>query len=286
MQNLDFENTKIRSKYSIRIGDKLIDLSTPLVMGIVNVTPDSFYAESRSETTDKIISKVTQMITEGVSIVDIGGYSTRPGAKDVSIEDEINRITPAIQTISKEFPDLLISIDTFRSEVADIALTNGAHIINDISGFEIDPKIIHVASKHNAPYILMHMRGTPQTMQTLTDYDNIFKDISYYFSSKIKQLHRAGVKDIILDPGFGFSKTLEQNYHLLNNLEHFWILDKPILVGISRKSMIYSKLGVDISSIETLQETIKLNTISLEKGTHILRVHDVKEASQLITKSH
>lgn len=282
MQNLDPQNTKIRSKYSIRIGDKLIDLSTPLVMGIVNVTPDSFYAESRSETTDEIISKVAQMITEGVSIVDIGGYSTRPGAKDVSIEEEINRITPAIQTISKEFPDLLISIDTFRSKVADIALSNGAHIINDISGFEIDPKIIDIASKHNAPYILMHMRGTPKTMQTLTDYDNIFKDIIYYFSEKIKQLHKAGVKDIILDPGFGFSKTTEQNYHLLDNLEQFWILDKPILVGISRKSMIYKKLNIDKSSRKTLQETIKLNTISLEKGAHILRVHDVKEASELI----
>ncbi|MDG1147923.1 MAG: dihydropteroate synthase [Crocinitomicaceae bacterium] len=285
MQNLDFENTKTCSKYSIRIGDKLIDLSTPLAMGIVNITPDSFYATSRTDTRDELISRVEQMLTEGVSIVDIGGYSSRPGAKDVSIEDEIKRIVPAVQAISEAFPDLTISIDTFRSEVADAALTHGAHIINDISGFSIDPKIIHVAAKHNAPYILMHMRGTPQTMQTLTNYENLFREIATYFSKKISQLQDAGVNDIILDPGFGFSKTLTQNHQLLDHLEHFHFLEKPILAGLSRKSMIYNKINSTPDSVETLQETTRLNQVALKKGAHILRVHDVKEAVELITKN-
>lgn len=282
MQNSDPENTKIRWKYSIRVGDKLIDLSTPLVMGIVNVTPDSFYTGSRLTTRDGIISKVQQMVTEGVLIVDIGGYSSRPGASEVTIQEEIDRVLPAIQAITETFPDLIISIDTFRSEVAEAALLNGAHIVNDISGFEVDPKIIHVAAKYNAPYILMHMRGNPQTMQNLTEYDNIFKDISLYFSKKIKQLESVGVKDVILDPGFGFSKTIEQNYELLENLEYFHFLEKPILIGISRKSMIYKKINSTPESEETLQRTIELNQLAIEKGAHIIRVHDVKEAVNLI----
>lgn len=282
MQNSDPENTKIRWKYSIRVGDKLIDLSTPLVMGIVNVTPDSFYTGSRLTTRDGIISKVQQMVTEGVLIVDIGGYSSRPGASEVTIQEEIDRVLPAIQAITETFPDLIISIDTFRSEVAEAALLNGAHIVNDISGFEVDPKIIHVAAKYNAPYILMHMRGNPQTMQNLTEYDNIFKDISLYFSKKIKQLESVGVKDVILDPGFGFSKTIEQNYELLENLEYFHFLEKPILIGISRKSMIYKKINSTPESAETLQRTIELNQLAIEKGAHIIRVHDVKEAVNLI----
>lgn len=281
MQNSDLENTKNRWNYSIRVGDKLIDLSTPLVMGIVNVTPDSFFIGSRLTTRDGIISKVQQMVAEGVSIVDIGGYSSRPGASEISIEEEIVRVVPAIQAIAKNFPNLFISIDTFRSEVAEAALSNGAHIINDISGFEIDPRIIHVAAKHKAPYILMHMRGTPQTMQNLTEYDNVFKDISLYFSKKIKQLESVGVKDIILDPGFGFSKTIDQNYQLLENLAHFHFLEKPILVGISRKSMIYKRINSTPDSIETLQRTIELNQLAIGKGAHILRVHDVKEAVNL-----
>lgn len=282
MQNSKPENTKIRSNYSIRVHDKLIDLSTPVVMGIVNTTPDSFFAGSRTAVDKTFLDKIEKMIDEGVSIVDIGGYSSRPGAKDVSIEEEISRVVPAIQAIKKNFPDLVISIDTFRSEVADKALSNGAHIINDISGFQIDPKIIHVAAKHNAPYVLMHMRGTPQTMQNLTEYDNILKDIGLYFSEKIKQLHEVGVKDIILDPGFGFSKTLEQNYQLLNGIDYFNFLEKPILIGISRKSMIYKKINSTPDSIETLKKTIELNKIALSKGAQILRVHDVKEAFELI----
>lgn len=283
MQNSDLENTKNRWNYSIRVGDKLIDLSTPIVMGIVNVTPDSFYTGSRLTTRYGIISKVEQMVEEGVSIVDIGGYSSRPGASEVSIEDEIQRVVPAIQAIVQSFPNLIISIDTFRSEVAEAALSNGAHIINDISGFEIDPKIIHVAAKHNAPYILMHMRGTPQTMQGFTEYENLFKDISFYFSEKIKLLEAVGVKDIILDPGFGFSKTIEQNYKLLANIEYFHFLEKPILVGISRKSMIYKRINSTPDSIETLQRTIELNQLAIKKGAHIIRVHDVKEAVNLTT---
>ncbi|MCH2230050.1 MAG: dihydropteroate synthase [Crocinitomicaceae bacterium] len=282
MQNSKPENKKIRSNYSMRVGDKLIDLSTPLIMGIINVTPDSFYAGSRTSIDVNFIDTIEQMVKDGMSIVDIGGYSSRPGAIDISVEEEIKRVIPAIKSIREAFPELIISIDTFRSEVADTALSHGANIINDISGFQIDKKIIHVAAKHNAPYILMHMKGTPQTMQDQTAYDNLFKEIALYFSEKISQLESAGVKDIILDPGFGFSKTLEQNYELLNHSEFFHFLEKPILIGISRKSMIYKKIKSTPDSEETLKKTIELNRIAIEKGAHILRVHDVKEAFELI----
>jgi len=280
MQNSNVEDTIFPSNYSIVAGDKLMDLSTPLVMGIVNVTPDSFYSGSRSESLTNILERVKLMLNDGASILDIGGYSSRPGAKDISIAEEINRIQPAIEAISREFPDAIISIDTFRSEVAEAAINNGAHIINDISGFEIDPKIADIAGKYKVPYILMHMVGTPQTMQKNVDYDNLFMDIVKYFSEKIKILESKGIHDIILDPGFGFSKTIDQNYELLDSLENFRILDRPILAGLSRKSMIYKKLG--ITPEESLEGTIALNKIALKKGAKILRVHDVKEAVTLI----
>jgi len=282
MHNLDFENTKIHSKQSIRINDKLTDLSTPLIMGIINNTPDSFYSTSRVNNINDIIAKVSKMNKEGASIIDIGGYSSRPGAKNISVKTEINRIIPTIELISDKFPNLIISVDTFRSKVADLALKKGAHIINDISGFESDKEIINVASKYNAPYILMHMRGNPKTMQKLTNYKNIFNEIIYYFSKKIKELNNAGVNDIIIDPGFGFSKTIEQNYYLLDKLNYLNIIDKPILAGLSRKSMIYKRINSNQNSKETLKETIKLNEICISKGVKILRVHDVKEAYNLI----
>lgn len=280
MQNSSVEDTNFGSIYSIRIGDKLLDLSIPVVMGILNATPDSFYEESREKTVVGAIEKARKMISQGARIIDIGGYSTRPGADDISIEEEISRVVPIIESLRNEFPELVISIDTFRSHVAEQAILAGANIVNDVSGFEIDPTIIDVAAKYKVPYILMHARGTPETMQSMTEYENLFKDISLYFSQKINQLQAAGVSDIIIDPGFGFAKTIDQNYELLHNMEAFLLFGKPILAGLSRKSMIYKKLG--ITPEESLNGTIALNAIALDKGARILRVHDVKEAIELI----
>ncbi len=280
MQNLKVEDTYFGANHTLRVKDKLMDLSTPKVMAILNVTPDSFYSGSRVDSEELIIERVKDLLSAGADIIDVGGYSSRPDADDISEQEEVDRITPAIEQILARFPDTIISIDTFRSRVAEEALNKGAAIINDISGFEVDPEIIHVASKYNAPYILMHMRGTPKTMQSLTDYSNLFKNIASYFSDKIAQLKSAGVCDIILDPGFGFSKTIDQNYELLHNLDTFQLLGHPILAGLSRKSMIYKKLG--ITPEESLAGTIALNAIALEKGASILRVHDVQEAKDLI----
>ena len=280
MQISNVESTKNRLDYSIRTGDKLIDLSTPIVMGIVNTTPDSFYNKSRSKSVASSLKTVEEMISEGVTIVDIGGYSSRPGADNVSISEEIERTTPLITQIRKEFPELIISLDTFRGEVAKEGIESGAQLINDISGFEIDSSMLSTIAHYKIPYVLMHMRGTPQTMKNLTDYNNIFSEMVSYFSKKIEILQNRGVNDIIIDPGFGFSKTIEQNYYLLDNMQHFQLLNKPLLAGISRKSMIYKKLG--ITPEESLPETIRLNKIALEKGASILRVHDVREAVDLI----
>ncbi|MFK7786102.1 MAG: dihydropteroate synthase [Crocinitomicaceae bacterium] len=280
MQNSSVEDTYFGSISSIRLGDKLLDLSIPVVMGILNATPDSFYADSREKTALDALDKAREMITHGAAIIDVGGYSTRPGADEISIEEETERVVPVIEAIHKEFPEVAISIDTFRSKVAEQAILAGANIINDVSGFEIDPDIIEVAAKYQTAYILMHMRGTPKTMQSHTEYDNLFKDISLYFSEKIERLKKAGLNDVIIDPGFGFAKTIEQNYELLHNLEAFHLFGKPLLAGLSRKSMIYKKLG--ITPEESLNGTIALNAIALSKGAKILRVHDVKEAVELI----
>lgn len=280
MQNSSVEDTNFGSISSIRVGDKLLDLTIPVVMGILNATPDSFYKGSREESTSGAVDKAREMISAGAKIIDIGGYSSRPGATNISIEEEIERVAPIIEGIRRSFPKVIISIDTFRSQVAETAILTGANIINDISGFEIDPKIVDIAAKYNSPYILMHMRGTPNTMKSMTNYDNLFKDVSLYFSRKIADLKKAGVNDIILDPGFGFAKSIDQNYELLENLEAFHLFEKPILAGLSRKSMIYKKLG--ITPEESLPETIVLNKIALKKGAKILRVHDVKEAVELI----
>ena len=274
------EDTYFKVNKSIRYKDKLIQLERPLIMGIVNVTPDSFYAASRTNDISSFLKKTEKQVADGMDILDIGAYSSRPGADEVKESDELERLIPYIEVVSKEFPDLMISVDTFRSKVAREAVQAGAGIINDISGFQIDPEIVSVAGELNTPYILMHMRGTPQTMQQLTDYDNLFNDGYKYFSVKITSLKNAGVNDIILDPGFGFSKTLEQNFELLNEIDQFDGLDCPILVGISRKSMIYKKLGT--SPEEALNGTTILNTLSTIKGASILRVHDVCEASEII----
>ena len=268
-------------KKHLKIGKKLLDLTTPKIMGIVNTTPDSFYESSRTNTIDKLLIQVEKHLQEGADFIDIGGYSTRPGATDISIEEEINRISNPIKIIKDTFPNCIISCDTFRSQVAQIAIDNGADIINDISGGELDQNMFDVIAKNRIPYILMHSKGNPQTMQDQTDYKSIFKEMVNYFSSKIEYLHELGLTEIIIDPGFGFAKTIEQNYELLNNLQDFYFLKHPILVGISRKSMIYKKLNT--TPEEALNGTTILNTIALSKGAKILRVHDVKEAKEIVT---
>ena len=268
-------------KKHLKIGKKLLDLTTPKIMGIVNTTPDSFYESSRTNTIDKLLIQVEKHMQEGADFIDIGGYSTRPGATDISIEEEINRISNPIKIIKDTFPNCIISCDTFRSQVAQIAIDNGADIINDISGGELDQNMFDVIAKNRIPYILMHSKGNPQTMQDQTDYKSIFKEMVNYFSSKIEYLHELGLTEIIIDPGFGFAKTIEQNYELLNNLQDFYFLKHPILVGVSRKSMIYKKLNT--TPEEALNGTTILNTIALSKGAKILRVHDVKEAKEIVT---
>ncbi len=267
-------------KNHLKIGKKLLDLSTPKIMGIVNITPDSFYENSRFNSINNILSQIEKHLDDGADIIDIGGYSTRPGASNISIEEELKRISEPIKTIKSIFPNCILSCDTFRSQVAQIAIDNGADIINDISGGELDKNMINVIAKNKTPYILMHSKGTPQTMQSHTDYKSIFKEMINYFSQKLELLHELGLTEIIIDPGFGFAKTIEQNFELLNKLEDFYFLKQPILVGVSRKSMIYKKL--DTTPNESLNGTTILNTIAISKGANILRVHDVKEAKEIV----
>jgi dihydropteroate synthase len=268
------------SNKTLNVQGKLIDLSTPKVMGILNVTPDSFYEDSRVTEPLAILKQVEKMITEGADFIDVGGYSSRPNAADVSEEEELHRILPVIQSICKEFPNTIISIDTFRSEVAKQAVMNGASMINDISAGELDAKMMDAVAALQVPYIAMHMRGTPQTMTQLTTYENLIKDITDCFHKKIHQLHHLGVKDIIIDPGFGFAKTVDQNFELLSHLDYLQILGKPMLVGLSRKSMIWRTLNT--TPDHALNGTTALHTIALLKGASILRVHDVKEAVETI----
>lgn len=264
---------------SINAKGKLITFEKPLIMGILNVTPDSFFDGGQHNNTELALQKVNQMIAQGVDIIDIGAYSSRPGAALISSQQEIDRAAPVIERISKEFPHITLSIDTFRADVAEETVKAGIHIINDISGGAIDDKMFETVARLQVPYILMHMRGTPETMQSFTAYDDIVTDIATYFGEKISILRALGVKDIILDPGFGFSKTITQNYELLKRVDEFHYLGLPILGGISRKSMIYKKL--DITPQESLNSTTALNTLLLERGVQILRVHDIKEAKEL-----
>jgi len=280
MRNLRVEDTYFPTINQLRLKDKLFDLSKPKIMGIINCTPDSFYSESQIQSEKSLLVHVEKQVKEGVDIIDIGGYSSRPGAKEISIKEEIDRVLPAITLIRKEFPEIYLSLDTFRSEVASIGLENGINIINDISGWSIDNELFKVLDKYKCPYILMHMKGTPSTMQFETNYDNLFTSISSYFSKKLSELKSIGVNDVILDPGFGFSKTLEQNHTLLHQMNQFKILGKPLLAGVSRKSMIYKKLNIEPA--EALNGTSILNTISILKGASILRVHDVKEAKEIL----
>ncbi len=258
---------------------ELICFDTPKVMGILNITPDSFYAQSRTTPTE-VLRKAEQMLQEGAMFVDIGGYSSRPNAQEVSEKEELQRVVPMVEALVKHFPDIRISVDTFRAEVARQSLEAGACIINDISAGQIDPAIWEVVAHYQVPYIAMHMRGTPQTMQTYTEYDKLTKDILYYFSEVKDKARQLKLNDLIIDPGFGFSKTLAQNYELMQQLALFKALECPILVGISRKSMIYKLL--DTTPEAALNGTTALNTFALLHGADILRVHDVKEAVECV----
>lgn len=269
---------------TIRCKGQLIDLATPKVMGILNVTPNSFFDGGKYKNDSEILSSVEKMLNDGATFIDIGAYSSKPSAEFVSEEEELQRIVPIVNLILEHFPETLISIDTFRSEVAKACIENGAAIINDISAGILDDKMLETIAKYNVPYIMMHMRGTPQTMQTMTNYDNIVKEILFYFSERISQARSLGINDLIVDPGFGFAKTLEQNYEVMQKMELFEMLELPLLAGFSRKSMIYKTL--QSSAEEALNGTTVLNTIALTKGAKILRVHDVKEAMECVTLFH
>lgn len=265
---------------TINCNGRLIDLNEPKIMGILNTTPNSFYDGGRHQSLDLILEKVEKHLVEGADIIDVGGYSTKPGAEVVSEQEEIDRTAPIIEAIINKYPELLISIDTFRGNVAREAVKAGASIINDVSGWELDNNMFNAIVELNVPYILMHMRGTPQTMQDNPTYNDVTLEVNEYFSTKISQLKAAKVNDIILDPGFGFAKTLEQNYELFSKMESLGFGEFPLLVGISRKSMIYKLL--DTTPQEALNGTSVLNLVALQKGAKILRVHDVKEANETL----
>ncbi|WJJ97966.1 dihydropteroate synthase [Algibacter luteus] len=265
---------------TINCKGELIDLSSPKVMGILNITPDSFYDGGKHKNEREVLKHVEQMLNEGATFIDVGAYSSRPNAEHISETDELNRILPIVNLILRAFPEVILSIDTFRSEVAQKCIEAGAAIINDISAGKLDSNMLTTIAKLQVPYIMMHMRGNPKTMQKLTEYDDLLKDILYYFSERIAAANASGIIDVIIDPGFGFAKTLEQNFELLNKLQLFNTIEKPLLVGVSRKSMIYKPLKN--SAKEALNGTSVLNTVALQKGASILRVHDVKEALECI----
>ena len=266
---------------TININGTLLDLSTPKIMGILNITPDSFYDGGVFNSDKKILNQVEKMISEGADIIDIGGYSSRPGANEVNIDNEIGRVIPAIELIKNKFCDTIISIDTYRSKVAKKAINAGASIINDISSGDLDPEMFNCVAKLKVPYIMMHMKGSPNNMQKNPEYENVIVEIVKNLSNKLFLAKKAGIIDVIIDPGFGFGKTATHNYSILKNLSFFKELGCPILVGISRKSMIYKLL--DKNPENALNGTTCLNTISIINGAKILRVHDVKEAKEVIT---
>ncbi|MCA0133847.1 dihydropteroate synthase [Winogradskyella alexanderae] len=266
---------------TINCKGKLLDLESPRVMGILNITPDSFYDGGKYKDESDILNQVENMVTHGATFIDIGGYSSRPGASEVSLDEETNRVIPVIELILKHYSNALISVDTFRSEIAKKSIEAGACMINDISAGYLDEKMIATVGKLGVPYIMMHMRGTPKTMQQHTHYEDLIKEINFYFAERIAKAHEAKINDIIVDPGFGFAKTLVQNFKLLNKMELMQIIGKPILAGVSRKSMIYKTLKT--TSEHALNGTTALNMVLLQKGARILRVHDVKEAMECVT---
>lgn len=276
LTNNNFPN-KIKT---INCGGELINFQSAKVMGIVNITPDSFYDGGTLTTEKAILERVEKHLSDGASFIDIGAVSTRPGSKAVSEIEELDRLLPTIKSIKKEFPNAIISVDTYRSKVADTVIKEGACIINDISSGDMDESMLKIIAKHKVPYIMMHMQGTPENMQQNPIYQNVTKEIIFYFSQKIEIINRLGINDVILDPGFGFGKTIEHNYQLLNELSLFKFAECPILVGISRKSMIYKTLN--ITAQDALNGTTTANTIALINGADILRVHDVKQAVETI----
>lgn len=274
-------NMKHRIARYINVNGRLMDLSCPQVMGILNVTPDSFYASSRKQTEEEIAARAQQILAEGGSIIDIGAYSSRPNAEHISAEEEMKRLRNGLEIIGREHPDAVLSVDTFRADVARMCVEEyGVAIVNDIAAGNMDTEMFSTIARLGVPYIMMHMQGTPQNMQQHPHYEDVLREVLYYFSEKVQRLRDMGVKDIILDPGFGFGKTIEHNYELLNQMEEFAIFELPLLVGVSRKSMIYKLLG--ITPEEALNGTTVLHTIVLMKGANILRVHDVKEAVEAV----
>ena len=265
---------------TINCNSRLIDLNLPKVMGILNVTPNSFYDGGKHNEINSIMHQVDKMLSEGAGFIDIGAYSSKPSAEFVSEEEEIKRLVPIIKELVEYFPTIVLSVDTFRANVAKVAVEHGAGIVNDISASLLDEKMLETVADLKVPYIMMHMRGNPQTMQSLTNYEDIVKEMIFYFSERIQKARSYGISDIVIDPGFGFAKTLEQNYEVLHKMELFSMLELPLLAGVSRKSMIYKVL--ENSPQEALNGTSVLNTIALQKGAKILRVHDVKEAVECI----
>ena len=261
---------------TINCKGRLIDLNQPKIMGVINTTPNSFYAESRKTSEKDILKQVEKMLKDGADFIDVGGYSTPPGAPKVEETEELNRVLPALENILKHFPETLISVDTFRANVARQSIEAGAAMINDISAGHLDDEMMKTVAKYQVPYIMMHMRGTPQTMKNLNQYEDLLQDILFYFSERIHAARALGINDLIIDPGFGFAKDISQNFKLLSKMELFKNLELPLLAGLSRKSMIYKTLK--ISAAEALNGTTFLNSIALSKGANILRVHDVKEA--------
>ncbi len=274
------KDTFFQKKHTLNIGGKLLDLTNPKVMGIINITPDSFFEGSRKQGTEAILQQAEKMLSEGADFLDLGAYSSRPGATDISLDEEIQRLLPAVEAISNNFPEAILSIDTFRAKVAEEAVKAGAHIINDISGGSLDADMFVTVANLQVPYVLMHMKGTPQTMVQHAQYADVVEEVFDYFVDKYHQLKQLGVKDVIIDPGFGFAKTPEQSYTLIKHFNRFDVLQLPILVGISRKKMIYNLLGT--TAEDALNGTTALNTIALSKGANILRVHDVKAAVEAV----
>ncbi len=274
------KDTFFHKKATLNARGKLIELGTPKVMGIINLTPDSFYAGSRKPAIVDALQQAEKMLTEGATFLDLGAYSSRPGADDISVQEEMDRLLPVMEAIAKSFPDAVLSVDTFRAQVAEAAVKAGAHMINDISGGQLDADMFSTVARLKVPYVLMHMKGNPKTMNQLAVYDDVFNEVFDYFVERCNQLRQLGVTDVIIDPGFGFAKKPEHGYTLLNRLDEFNTLGLPILAGLSRKKMIYSLLGVTADN--ALNGTTVLNTIALMKGANILRVHDVKEAVEAI----
>ena len=269
---------------TINCNGKLIDLTTPKVMGILNLTPDSFYDGGKYGDIDAAISQVEVMLSDGARFIDVGAYSSRPGATDISVEEEERRLIPVVRQLVTTFPEIVISVDTFRASVAKKAIEAGAAIVNDISAGMLDDDMMAVVGALQVPYIMMHMRGTPQTMKQLTTYDNFLKEVMYYFSERVAVAKSHKINDLVIDPGFGFAKTTAQSFELLNNLDLLKAFEVPVLAGVSRKSMVYKTL--DVTANNALNGTTVLNTIAVTKGARILRVHDVKEAMEVISLSN